>query len=58
MLIPNMKPDNLLPIMEKGVTPVLKGNGLVQRKPPTDSYTVGGFFKPACPPPKRGLATA
>ncbi len=26
MLIPNMKPDNLLPIMEKGITPVLKGS--------------------------------
>jgi len=26
MLLPNMKPDNLLPVMEKGVTPVLKGS--------------------------------
>jgi spore germination protein KB len=26
MLIPNMKPENLLPVMEKGVTPVLKGS--------------------------------
>ncbi|NLV50615.1 MAG: endospore germination permease [Clostridiales bacterium] len=25
LLIPNMKPDNLLPVMEKGVVPVLKG---------------------------------
>ncbi|MDD4413673.1 MAG: endospore germination permease [Oscillospiraceae bacterium] len=26
MLIPNMKPENLLPVMEKGVPPVLKGS--------------------------------
>jgi spore germination protein KB len=26
MLIPNMKPENLLPVMEKGASPVLKGS--------------------------------